>query len=95
VWERWIGEAGGAHRQRDDGEATMTMAAHSPKGRKEATASRAPAPMTEREEVGTTLGDDLRGKRGGGEWQPEAGGARSATARREEADESKCGVRRS
>jgi hypothetical protein len=80
AWERRTGEAGGAHKQRDDDEATATTAVHSPEGRKEATASRAPAPSTEREEGGATLGDDLRGKRGGGEWRPEADGARSAVS---------------
>jgi hypothetical protein len=37
--------------------------------------------MTEREEGGMTLGGDLHGKRGGGEWRAEADGARSAAAR--------------
>jgi hypothetical protein len=43
-------------------------------------ASRALAPTTEREEGDTMLGDDLRGKRGGGEWRAEVGGVRSAAA---------------
>jgi hypothetical protein len=33
-----------------------------------------------REESGVTLGDDLRGKRGGVEWRVEAGGARTTAA---------------
>jgi hypothetical protein len=54
-----------------DGEAMTTAMAHSSEGRKEVTTSRAPTPMTEREEGGATLGGDLRGKRGGGEWPAE------------------------
>jgi hypothetical protein len=33
-----------------------------------------------REESGVTLGDDLRGKRGGVDWRVEAGGARTTAA---------------
>jgi hypothetical protein len=43
-------------------------------------ASRAPAPMTEREEGDATLGDDLRRERGGGEWRPEPSGVRSTAS---------------
>jgi hypothetical protein len=67
MWERRTGEASGAHRQRNDDEATVMTTTHSPEGRKEVTASRAPAPMTERQEGSAMLGDDLHGKRGGGE----------------------------
>jgi hypothetical protein len=45
---------------------------------KEATASQAPALTTEREEGSVTLGGDLRGERGGGEWRAEVGGVVSS-----------------
>jgi hypothetical protein len=41
---------------------------------------RAPASTIEWEEGGAMLGVDLRRKRGGGEWQPEAGGTRSVAS---------------